>query len=226
MFFHGEPFDSKLAVKVFMTTSMWSTLNIRLFIMKNTATSVSNPKIASKKSPKGSKASTPGTKAAKLGATPKTSLNKSLNASSASDPSHPLDPLIGVATKSRSKKIKAIVKGAADIKRFYYRKSNTASKRSSLSIDTVLASLLVIRFGSDKKLRKWVAGQARLAQEAGLDAKSISRAVQENAIRIIADPELLKQLPAEEMAAAEQQVMMAQWLEKGSSASSSRVRRL
>lgn len=121
---------------------------------------------------------------------------------------------------------KAAPKGPADIHRFYYKKATCASKRSSLSLDSVLVGLLIARLGSEQRVRKWVSGQARLAQEAGLDAKSISRAVQENAIRIIADPELVGKLSAAEVALTEQQSMMAQWLERGASASSERSRRL
>lgn len=121
---------------------------------------------------------------------------------------------------------KAASKGPADIHRFYYKKASCASKRSSLSLDSVLVGLLIARLGSEQRVRKWVGGQARLAQEAGLDAKSISRAVQENAIRIIADPQLVAKLSAVEVATIEQQSMMAQWLERGASVSSERSRRL
>lgn len=121
---------------------------------------------------------------------------------------------------------KAVVKGPSDIHRFYYKKASCVSKRSSLSLDSVLVGLLIVRLGTEQRVRKWVAGQARLAQEAGLDSKSISRAVQENAIRIIADPELVRKLSSAEVALTEQQAMMAQWLEKGSSVSSERARRL
>lgn len=117
-------------------------------------------------------------------------------------------------------------KGAADIERFYYRKSACASKRSSLSLDTVLVGLLVARFGNKKKLRKWVGAQAKIANEAGLDAKSISRAVQENAIRIIADPALLKALPEADAAEAERQCLLAQSLGQGRSVASPSSRRL
>lgn len=107
--------------------------------------------------------------------------------------------------------------GASDIARFYYKKASCASKRSSLSLDAVLVSLLLAKFsGSDQKLRKWVAAQARLAQENGLDTtKSVSRAVQENAIRIIADPALVQLLTPEEVAENEKQCMLAPWLGQG-----------
>ncbi len=117
-------------------------------------------------------------------------------------------------------------KGAKDIERFYYRKSACASKRSSLSLDTVLVRLLAARFGNMKKLRKWVGAQAKIANEAGLDAKSISRAVQENAIRLIADPDLIKALPRDEASEAERQRLLAQSLGQGRSVSSSRSRQL
>lgn len=121
---------------------------------------------------------------------------------------------------------KPVAKGPADIHRFYYKKASCVSKRSSLSLDSVLVGLLIARLGTEQRVRKWVSGQARLAQEAGLDSKSISRAVQENAIRIIADPQLVGKLSATEVALTEQQSMMAQWLERGASASSERSRRL
>ena len=107
--------------------------------------------------------------------------------------------------------------GASDIARFYYKKASCASKRNSLSLDAVLVSLLLAKFsGSDQKLRKWVAAQARLAQENGLDTtKSVSRAVQENAIRIIADPALVQLLTPEEVAENEKQCMLAPWLGQG-----------
>lgn len=99
-----------------------------------------------------------------------------------------------------------------DIQRFYYKRPACPSKRSSLSLDSVLVSLLEARLGSEAKMRKWIAAQARLADEAGMDTKSISRAVQENAVRVIADPELIAKLPQEAMAEAERQSMMAGWL--------------
>ena len=105
---------------------------------------------------------------------------------------------------------------ASDIARFYYKKSSCPSKRSSLSLDTVLVSLLLVKFGSDQKLRKWVSAQARLAQEQGLETtKSVSRAVQENAIRIIADPGLVSQLAEAEVSEFERQTMLAPWLGQG-----------
>jgi hypothetical protein len=118
--------------------------------------------------------------------------------------------------------------GACDISRFYYKNSNCASKRSSLSLDSVLVGLLMARFGSDQKLRKWVSAQAKVAQESGLDTtKSVSRAVQENAIRIIADPMLIGLLAPEEIADSERQAMMAPWLgqnaKKGAGAASRRL---
>ena len=105
----------------------------------------------------------------------------------------------------------------SDISRFYYKKSTCASKRSSLSLDSVIVDLLMVRFsGSDQRLRKWVAGQAKIAQEQGLVTnKSVSRAVQENAIRLIADPSLVAQLEPESVAEYERQGMMAQWLGQG-----------
>lgn len=111
---------------------------------------------------------------------------------------------------------KVRIGGAADINRFYYRKTSCASKRSSLSLDSVLVELLMVKFGAMPKLRKWVSAQAKIAQESGLDAKSISRAVQENAIRVIADPSLVGQLPLEQRAEAERQGM--QWSYLGQSA--------
>lgn len=105
------------------------------------------------------------------------------------------------------------VGGAPDITRFYYKKASTVSKRSSLSLDTVLVSLLLAKFGSDQKLRRWVAAQAKMAQENGLESsKSVSRAVQENAIRIIADPALIAMLGDVEAAEAERQAIMVPWL--------------
>ena len=102
--------------------------------------------------------------------------------------------------------------GASDISRFYYKKESCASKRSSLSLDSVLVSLLQARFGSDQKLRKWVSAQAREAQAKGLDTtKSVSRAVQENAIRVIADPSLVEKLTPPEVAEIERQSMMVSW---------------
>ena len=132
----------------------------------------------------------------------------------ANDPGHGED---GAQEGAKPKKL-----GAVDIARFYYKKSSCPSKRSSLSLDAVLVSLLLARFGgSDQKLRKWVAAQARLAQDQGLEStKSVSRAVQENAIRIIADPSLVALLPQEEMALAERQAMMAPWLGQGPNKSS------
>lgn len=117
-------------------------------------------------------------------------------------------------------------KGPVDIERFYYKKSACASKRSSLSLDAVLVSLLVAKFGNKKKLRKWIGAQAKIANESGLDAKSISRAVQENAVRLIADPNLLKALAQEDAAEAERQGLLAQWLGQGRTASSTRSRQL
>lgn len=106
--------------------------------------------------------------------------------------------------------------GASDISRFYYRKASCASKRSSLSLDSVLVVLLLARFGSDQKLRKWVSAQAKLAQDQGLDTtKSVSRAVQENAIRIIADAELISRLSEQDVAEFERQTMIAPWLGQG-----------
>ena len=116
--------------------------------------------------------------------------------------------------------------GASDIGRFYYKNSAVGSKRSSLSLDVVLVELLTLRFGDKKRVRKWVSAQARLAHEAGLDAKSVSRAVQENALRLIADPALIEQLPAERLAEYERQQMMANWLGQGQSSSSKQSRRL
>lgn len=108
-------------------------------------------------------------------------------------------------------------KGATDISRFYYKKDSCASRRSSLSLDSVLVALLLVRFGgSDQKLRKWVSAQAKIAQEQGNDdTKSVSRAVQENAIRVIADPALIEQLSQSEIAEAEKQSMMLPWLGQG-----------
>lgn len=103
-------------------------------------------------------------------------------------------------------------RSVADINRFYYRKQSTVCKRSSLSLDVVLVELLVARFGSLAKLRKWIAAQAKVAQVEGADSKSISRAVQENAIRIIADPVLLVNLEDESRSEIERQSMMALWL--------------
>lgn len=101
---------------------------------------------------------------------------------------------------------------ASDISRFYYKKESCASKRSSLSLDSVLVSLLQVRFGSDQKLRKWVAAQAREAQAQGLNTtKSVSRAVQENAIRVIADPSLVEKMSPEEVSEIERQSMMVSW---------------
>lgn len=107
--------------------------------------------------------------------------------------------------------------GASDIARFYYKKASCASKRSSLSLDSVLVALLLAKFaGSDQKLRKWVAAQARIAQDGGLDTtKSVSRAVQENAIRIVADPALVQLLTPAEIAENERQCMQAPWLGQG-----------
>jgi hypothetical protein len=107
--------------------------------------------------------------------------------------------------------------GASDIARFYYKKASCASKRSSLSLDSVLVGLLLAKFGgSDQRLRKWVSAQARIAQDNGLDTtKSVSRAVQENAIRIIADPVLVQMLSPEEVAENEKQCMLAPWLGQG-----------
>lgn len=107
--------------------------------------------------------------------------------------------------------------GASDISRFYYKKDSCASKRSSLSLDSVLVALLLARFGgSDQKLRKWVSAQAKIAQDQGNDTtKSVSRAVQENAIRVIADPSLIEQLSQSEIAEAEKQSMMVPWLGQG-----------
>lgn len=103
--------------------------------------------------------------------------------------------------------------GAPDITRFYYKKSSTVSKRSSLSLDSVLVGLLLARFGSDQKLRRWVGAQAKMAQENGFESsKSVSRAVQENAIRIIADPALIAMLGEAEAAEAERQAIMVPWL--------------
>lgn len=103
--------------------------------------------------------------------------------------------------------------GASDISRFYYKKSSCASKRSSLSLDSVLVMLLMAKFGSDQKLRKWVSAQAKLAQEKGLETtKSVSRSVQENAIRIIADPSLVAKLDEGDVAEIERQSMLAPWL--------------
>lgn len=108
-------------------------------------------------------------------------------------------------------------KGASDISRFYYKKESCASKRSSLSLDSVLVALLMVRFGgSDQKLRKWVAAQAKMAQSNGNDTtKSVSRAVQENAIRVIADPVLVESLGQSEIAEIEKQAMMVPWLGQG-----------
>lgn len=114
--------------------------------------------------------------------------------------------------------------GASDIERFYYKKAACLSKRSSLSLDSVLVSLLELKFGNKKRMRKWIAAQARSAQLDGLDAKSISRAVQENAIRIIADPSLVEALPSEEKSKAETQIYLAQVLGMGNSAKSPRSR--
>lgn len=126
------------------------------------------------------------------------------------------DPAVeeGAVEGAKPKKL-----GAVDIARFYYKKASCPSKRSSLSLDSVLVALLVARFGGSlQKLRKWVAAQARLAQENGLDStKSVSRAVQENAIRIIADPALVVLLGPEEISEAERQAMMAPWLGQGPS---------
>lgn len=108
-------------------------------------------------------------------------------------------------------------KPAADINRFYYRKLSTTCKRSSLSLDIVLVELLVARFGSMPKLRKWIAAQAKIAQNDTQDDKSISRTVQENAIRVIADPALLSQLSDESRSEAERQSMMVLWLGQGQS---------
>lgn len=106
--------------------------------------------------------------------------------------------------------------GASDISRFYYKKESCASKRSSLSLDSILVTLLQARFGSDQKLRKWVAAQAREAHAKGLDTtKSVSRAVQENAIRVIADPSLLDKLTPEEVSEIERQSMMVSWFGQG-----------
>ena len=105
---------------------------------------------------------------------------------------------------------------ASDISRFYYKKASCASKRSSLSLDSVLVSLLSAKFGSDQKLRKWVSAQAKLAQDNGLETtKSVSRAVQENAIRIIADPNLISQLGEADVCEFERQAMLAPWLGQG-----------
>lgn len=106
-------------------------------------------------------------------------------------------------------------RSVADINRFYYRKQSTVCKRSSLSLDVVLVELLVARFGSLAKLRKWIAAQAKVAQVEGADSKSISRSVQENAIRIIADPALLASLEDKARSEIERQSMMALWLGQG-----------
>ncbi len=114
--------------------------------------------------------------------------------------------------------------GSKDINRFYYRKTSNLCKRSSLSLDQVLVELLIARFGSLQKLRKWIAAQAKLAQKDDLDSKSISRAVQENAIRIIADPALLEKLTSESRAEAERQNMMTLFLGQNSKSKKGRSR--
>lgn len=121
--------------------------------------------------------------------------------------SNDVDPGVVVAVKKA---------GASDISRFYYKKHSCASKRSSLSLDAVIVALLMVKFGSDQKLRKWVAAQAKIAQDNGLETnKSVSRAVQENAIRIIADPLLVDKLSEQDMAEFTKQSMMAPWLGQG-----------
>lgn len=114
----------------------------------------------------------------------------------------------------------------SDIERFYYKKSSTGSKRSSLSLDIVLVALLVAKFGSKQKLRKWVSAQAKLAQKNAIDSKSISRMVQENAIRIIADPVLIEKMQQDQLAEAEKQNMMVPWLGQGNAVSSPKTKRL
>lgn len=101
-----------------------------------------------------------------------------------------------------------------DMRRFYYYNSECASKHTSVSLDALIVTLLEQHLGSFERVKFWIKEQANRMRNEDKDVKSISRRIQENAIKLIANPVLYEKLEGELRAEFELEQIRAQAMVK------------